>query len=74
MGAAVAWQLKVRQALKKGLKWWQAFLKSLNLFLKILSGMANSLDPDQTAPSGAVLPGSALFVYDILPETLCTKF
>ena len=23
-------------------------------FLKLLSGMANSVDPDQTAPSGAV--------------------
>ena len=26
----------------------------MQLFLKILSGMANSGDPDQTAPSGAV--------------------
>ena len=26
----------------------------MQLFLKILSGMANSVDPDQTAPSGAV--------------------
>ena len=25
-----------------------------HLFLEILSGMANSVDPDQTAPSGAV--------------------
>ena len=30
---------------------------------KILSGMTNSVDPDQTAPSGAVLSGSALFAY-----------
>ena len=26
----------------------------MQLFLKILSGMANSVDPNQTAPSGAV--------------------
>ena len=26
----------------------------IQLFLKILSGQANSVDPDQTAPSGAV--------------------
>ena len=26
----------------------------MQLFLKILSGMANSVDPDQTAPKGAV--------------------
>ena len=26
----------------------------MQLFLKILSGMVNSVDPDQTAPSGAV--------------------
>ena len=39
------------------------------LFLKICSEMANILDPDQTAPSEAVLSGSALFVYVILWET-----
>ena len=32
--------------------------------------MANSVDPDQTAPSGAVGFGSALFAYIILSETL----
>ena len=32
--------------------------------------MANSEDPDQTAPSGAVWSGSALFAYGILSETL----
>ena len=26
----------------------------MQLFLKILNGKANSVDPDQTAPSGAV--------------------
>ena len=31
--------------------------------------MANSVDPDQTAPSGAVWSGSALFAYVILSET-----
>ena len=46
----------------------------MHLFLKILSGMANSVDPDQTAPSGAVWSGSALFAYVILSETLVFKF
>ena len=32
--------------------------------------MANSEDPDQTAPSGAVWSGSALFAYSILSEKL----
>ena len=32
--------------------------------------MANSEDPDQTAPAGAVWSGSALFAYAILSETL----
>ena len=32
--------------------------------------MANSVDPDQTAPSGAVWSGSALFAYVILSKTL----
>ena len=39
----------------------------MHLFLKILSGMANSVDPDQTA-------GSALFACVILSETLVFKF
>ena len=30
--------------------------------------MANSVDPDQTAPSGAVWSGSALIAYVILSE------
>ena len=45
----------------------------MQLFLKILSGTANSIDPDQTAPSGAVWSGSALFAYAILPEILVYK-
>ena len=36
------------------------------LFLKMLSGMAKSVNPDQTAPSSDL----GLFVYDILSETL----
>ena len=32
--------------------------------------MANSVDLDQTAPSGAVWSESALFAYAILSETL----
>ena len=32
--------------------------------------MANSVDPDQTAPEGAVWSGSALFAYAILSDTL----
>ena len=39
----------------------------------MFSGVANSVDPDQTAPSGAVWSGSALFAYDILSETLVNK-
>ena len=46
----------------------------MQLFLKILSGMANSVDPNQTAPSGAVWSGSALFAYVILSETLVFEF
>ena len=42
----------------------------MQLFLKILTGMANSVGPDQTAPSGAVWSGSALFAYVILSDTL----
>ena len=46
----------------------------MHLFLKILSGMTNSVDPDQTAPSGAVWSGSALFAFVILSETLVFEF
>ena len=38
----------------------------MQLFLKILSGMANSVDPDLPA----VWSGSALFAYVILSDTL----
>ena len=40
----------------------------MQLFLQVLSEMANSVDPDQTAC--AVWSGSALFACAILLETL----
>ena len=41
------------------------------LFLKIINDIANSVDPDQTAPLvGAVWSGSALFAYVILSDFL----
>ena len=40
---------------------------------KIFSGMAKSLDPDQTAPQGAVQCGFALFEYAIWSEILVYK-
>ena len=46
----------------------------MHLFLKILRAMANSVDPDQTAPERAVWSGSALFAYVILSETLVFEF
>ena len=45
----------------------------MQLFLKIRNGMANSVDPDQTAPEGVIWSGSALFAYAILLETLVYK-
>ena len=42
----------------------------MQLFLKLFSGMANSVDPDLTAPSEAVLSGSVLLAHAILLETL----
>ena len=42
----------------------------MQLFPKIPNEKANSLDPDQTAPSGAVWSGSTLFAYAILSDTL----
>ena len=46
----------------------------MQLVPKILKGIANSLDPDQTAPEGAVWSGSALFAYVILSESLVFEF
>ena len=37
---------------------------------KDAEGIANSLDPDQTAPVGAVWSGSALFAQAYLSENL----
>ena len=45
----------------------------MQLFLKILSGMANSVDPYQIAPSEAVCSEAALFAYDNLSDTLVFK-
>ena len=50
----------------------------MQLLPKILSGIANSVEPDQTAPgqtapSGAVWSGSALFADAILWDTLVYK-
>ena len=42
----------------------------MQLFLKVLGGMSVIVNPDQTAPSGAVWSGSALFAYTLLSETL----
>ena len=42
----------------------------MQLFVKILSGTANSVDPDQTLPPGAVWSGSALFACALLTTTL----
>ena len=39
-------------------------------FRRKLGGMTNSVDPDQTAPKGAVWSGSPLFAYAILSEKL----
>ena len=36
--------------------------------------MANSVDPDQTAPSGAVWSGSTPFAYVILSDALVFEF
>ena len=43
-------------------------------FLLIFSGMANSVDPDQTALSGAVWSWSTLFAYVILSDALVFEF
>ena len=55
---------------------WSKFCFLCSFFLKILSGitgMANSVDPDQTVPEGAVRSGYALFAYAILLDTLVYK-
>ena len=42
------------------------------MHLKNAEGIANSVDPDQTAPAGAVWSGSALFAQTCLYENLIT--
>ena len=42
----------------------------MHLFQKIPDRKANRVDPDQTAPEGAVWSGSALFAYAILSDKL----
>ena len=44
------------------------------VFLKLISGMENSVGPDQIAPLGAVWSGSALFAYAILSDALVYEF
>ena len=42
----------------------------MQVFLKVLSGMANRIDPDQTTPKGTVCCGSILLAYAILSEIM----
>ena len=42
------------------------------MYPKDASRIANNVDPDQTAPPGAVWPGSALFAQTCLSENLWT--
>ena len=46
----------------------------MQLFLKIISGMANSVEPNQTASLRTVRTGSAVFAYAILSESSVYKF
>ena len=43
------------------LKFWKMWLCHWEMNAKAADGMANSVDPDQTAPLGAVWSGSTLF-------------
>ena len=42
----------------------------MQLFLKVLSGMANNEDSDQTVSEVAVRSWSSVFAYAVLPEIL----
>ena len=65
-------------------KVWTMWLYHTLMSPNNADGMANSVDPDQTAPLGAVWSGSALFVQAYLSENLgslrymvkphCSKF
>ena len=50
-------------------KIWTMWLYNRVMSLNDADGMANSVDPDQTAPLGAVWSGSALFAQAYLPRT-----
>ena len=51
-------------------KIWTIRLYHRVMFLEDADGIANSVDPDQTAPLGAVWSGSALFAQAYLSENL----
>ena len=51
-------------------KIWTMRLYHTVMLLKDTDGIANSVDPDQTAPLGAVWSGSALFAQACLSENL----
>ena len=38
----------------------------MQLFLKILSGMVNSVDPDQTAPRSSLIRVYTVFIYNFV--------
>ena len=51
-------------------KIWSMWLYHRVMSPKDVDGIANSVDPDQTAPLGAVWSGSALFAQADLSENL----
>ena len=51
-------------------KIWTKWLNHRVMSPKYADGMANSVDPDQTAPLGAVWSGSTLFAQTYLSENL----
>ena len=51
-------------------KIWTKWLYQRAVHPKDAAGIANSVDPDQTAPLGAVWSGSALFAQTYLSENL----
>ena len=51
-------------------KIWTVWLYHRAMSPNDADGMANSVDPDQTAPLGAVWSGSALFAQAYLSENL----
>ena len=51
-------------------KIWTVWLYHRVMSPNDADGMANSVDPDQTAPLGAVWSGSALFAQTCLSENL----